>query len=91
MITSKAQLTRAIREAETAASLLRSPGHRFHGAGERDRIATLLEELANIARRKFDPNWRKELDARAPLQLVPSTAETEEYSQAELDDFGVAQ
>lgn len=59
-ITTKTQLRRVIRDAETAASILRSPGHRFHGTGERQRVADLLTSLANVARRAFgEPHGRR--------------------------------
>lgn len=54
MIT-RGQVRRMIHQAETAASVLRSRGHRFQGDGERRAIADLLEGLAEIARRRLDP------------------------------------
>jgi hypothetical protein len=46
---------RLIQQAETAASVLRTRGHRFHGDGERKAIADLLETLAYVARKRLDP------------------------------------
>lgn len=45
------QLTRLLADASTAAAVLRSPGHRISGTGERERIATLLSQMVDVTRR----------------------------------------
>ncbi len=55
-IKTKSQLQQTIRDAETAASLLRSPGFKLDDVRDEPlelRIANLLEDLANIGRRAF--------------------------------------
>lgn len=59
----RGEVRRLIQRAELAAAVLRSPGHRFAGPGERAAIATLLESLALVARRRLDPEWEPEPDA----------------------------
>lgn len=53
----RGELRAIIRRAETAAAVLRTPGHRFSGEGERRVIAETLESLAQVARRMFDPEY----------------------------------
>ena len=56
----RGQVRTLIRKAETAASLLRAPGHRVQRDGERKALAELLEQLAMVARRRLDPEWEPE-------------------------------
>ncbi len=59
----RGDLRRLIQRAETAASVLRTPGHRFSGTGERQAIAELLEGLAVVARRRLDPDYAPQANA----------------------------
>ncbi len=59
----RGDVRRLIRRAEVAASVLRTPGHRFAGPGERKALAELLDGLALIARRRLDPQYEPEPDA----------------------------
>lgn len=65
-IRTRSELRRAIRDAETTAALLRQPGAVLHGRGARERIADLLDALAGVCRRAFDP------DAEVPSPRVSS-------------------
>lgn len=56
----RGQVRTLIRKAETAASLLRAPGHRVQRDGERKALAELFEQLAMVARRRLDPEWEPE-------------------------------
>lgn len=51
-----------INRARTAAAILRSPGHRFNGTGERVALALVLEALATVAHRRLDPHHEPEPD-----------------------------
>lgn len=53
----RGEVRRWIQQAEAAASVLRTPGHRIGGAGERAALADVLEGLARVARRRLDPAW----------------------------------
>ena len=57
MIESKTELRTAISAAEMIASRLEYPAHRLT-IGERRAIAATLRDLADIARRAFDPEAR---------------------------------
>lgn len=62
-IATRGDVRRVIQRARTAASVLRTPGHRFTGDGERKSVAALLEALATIAERRLDPHYEPEPDA----------------------------
>ena len=59
MIQTPADLRHAIKDAEYIASRLKMPGHKLT-IGERRAIALLLEGLADIGRRVFDPVARRD-------------------------------
>ena len=63
MIRTKAELRKTIQTAELTASLLRQTGFHRLGTEERRRIAGLLESLAEVARRAFDPVARHDWSA----------------------------
>ena len=62
-IRTRGDVRRLIQRAETAASVLRTPGYRFTGDGERKAVAELLESLAFIARKRMDPDYEPEPEA----------------------------
>lgn len=70
MITTKSDLRRTIRAAETTAVLLRQPGHVPMTRGAREKIAAMLEDLAIVARRAFDPFARHDLSVEPAAELV---------------------
>ena len=51
-----------INRARTAAAILKTPGHRFSGTGERAALALVLEALATVAHRRLDPHHEPEPD-----------------------------
>lgn len=57
MIQSKAELRAAIQTAEMIAGRIEMPGHKGT-LGERRVIAQTLRDLADVARRAFDPHAR---------------------------------
>lgn len=71
MIQTKTELRKAIQRAETHAALLKQPGHTLRNIGEREQIADLLVDLAEICRRAFDPEHVRALPD-APSSDAPS-------------------
>lgn len=69
MITTKTELRAAIHRAETHAALLRRPGHTLRNLGEREHLADLLQDLAQVCRRAFDPE---------SIQALPEHRDTTE-------------
>ena len=61
-ITTRGDVRTLISRARTAAAILRSPGHRFNGTGERVALALVLEALATVAHRRLDPHHEPEPD-----------------------------
>ena len=61
-ITTRGDVRALINRARTAAALLRSPGHRVSGTGERAALALVLEALATMAQRRLDPHHEPEPD-----------------------------
>lgn len=62
-LTTRGDVRRLIGKAQAAASVLRAPGHRFNGRGEREVIAALLDALVLVAKRRLDPHHEPEPDA----------------------------
>ncbi len=71
MITTKTALRKAIQHAETHAALLRQPGHTLRNIGEREQIADLLNALAQVCRRAFDPESVRALPEHATAHDSP--------------------
>lgn len=69
-ITTKSDLRKAIRAAETTAVLLRQPGFVPMTRGTREKIATMLDDLALIARRAFDPFARHDVSVEPAAEPV---------------------
>ena len=63
MIQDPQHLRRAIQDAEAIAARVAFRGHHL-SRGERELIATLLRDLAEVARRAFDPHARNDWTAR---------------------------
>lgn len=61
-IQTRGDVRRLIQRAEAAASVLRTPGHRLVGTGERAALADLLDAFTTLMRRRFDPEWELEPD-----------------------------
>lgn len=59
----RGDVRRLIHKARTAAALLRSPGHRVSGRGEREVLASLLVALAMVAAKRLDPDYEPAPDA----------------------------
>ncbi len=78
MITTKTELRKAIQRAETHAALLRQPGHTLRNIGEREQIADLLDALAQVCRRAFDPESVRALPEHAatPDDRAPTLFES---------------
>ena len=53
-ITTRTHLTRTVRTAELTATLLRQPGFHRLGQEERNRIASVLDDLAAFARVRYE-------------------------------------
>lgn len=58
--TTRGDVRRLIQRGETAAALLRTPGHTMAARGEREDIAAVLAALAQVARRRLDPEHEPE-------------------------------
>lgn len=72
-ITTRGEVRTVINRARTAAAILRSPGHRFQGTGERAALALVLEALAKIAERRLDPHHEPEPDVyHGPDETPPN-------------------
>jgi hypothetical protein len=62
-IATRGDVRRCIQRAQTASSILRTPGHRFAGPGEREALAALLDALVTIASHRLDPQHEPAPDA----------------------------
>lgn len=61
-IATRGEVRKVIQKAQTASAILRTPGHRFAGPGERDAIAAILDALVLVAKRRLDPEHEPEPD-----------------------------
>ena len=61
-ITTRGDVRNVIQRAQTASAILRTPGHRFAGPGERESLAQLLDALVLVAERRLDPHHEPEPD-----------------------------
>lgn len=61
-IRTRGDVRRVIQRGQTAAAVLRTPGHRFAGNGEREALAQLIDALVTIAQRRLDPHHEPEPD-----------------------------
>lgn len=61
-ITTRGDVRKVIQRAQTASAILRTPGHRFAGPGERDALAAILDALVLVAKRRLDPEHEPEPD-----------------------------
>ena len=71
-IQTRGDVRAVINRARTAAAILRSPGHRLTGTGERAALALVLDALARVAERRLDPHHEPEPDVwHGPDDLGP--------------------
>ena len=62
-VETRGDVRRLIQQARTAATLLRTPGHRVGGRGEREVLAALIDALALVAAKRLDPDYEPAPDA----------------------------
>lgn len=58
----RGDVRKVMQKAQTASAILRTPGHRFAGPGERDALAAILDALVLVAKRRLDPEHEPEPD-----------------------------